>query len=246
MILNLLNFYKMAYSPPKPKSRIFISHEAKVIWQRVGKCASCSIKEHLENNTPDLEKFTSVEKKKVIEEKYFNEYYKFMFVRNPYERLVSAYRNKIEFKTSGQRVSAGWIMEEWLKENISFSTFIERITHSEDILVANSHWRPYWKFKETFEHEFDFIGKVENFETDFSIVCNSIDIPAKNIPHKNMSLKGKKAWERRKKALKSNIPIAKPYHYSEYYTNETRNLVEKAYAQDLKDFNYSYENPNPI
>ena len=247
MILNLFNFCKMIYPPPPPKSRVFISHEAKVIWQRVGKCASCSIKEHLNTHTSDLETLTGSERKGIkIKKGYFDEYYKFMFVRNPYERLVSAYRNKIEFKTFGQRISAGWIMEEWLKENISFSTFIERITHSEDILVANSHWRPYWKFKETFGHEFDFIGKVENFDTDFSTVCNSIGIPSKNIPHKNMSLKGKKAWERRKKELKLNVPIIKPYHYSEYYTDETRDLVKKAYAKDLKDFNYSYENPNPI
>ena len=235
------------YTPPKPKSRVFISHETKVIWQRVGKCASCSIKEHLNNNVSDLEAFIDKEKtKKGIKKEHFDEYYKFMFVRNPYERLVSAYRNKIEHKQPGQRVSAGWIVEKWMEEGISFSTFIERITSSEDILVTNSHWRPYWKFKETFGHEFDFIGKVENFDTDFSIVCNSIGIPSKNIPHKNMSLKGKKAWERRKEALETNTPVIKPYHYSEYYTNKTRDLVKKAYAKDLRDFNYSYENSNPI
>lgn len=246
MILSLLNFYKMTYPPPNPKSRVVISHEAKVIWQRVGKCASCSIKEHLDTHTSDLKVFEKKSQLKHIKKDCFNEYYKFMFVRNPYERLVSAYRNKIEHKQPGQKIHAGRMVEEWLKEGISFSTFIERITSSEDILITNSHWRPYWKFKETFGHEFDFIGKVENFDTDFSTVCNSIGIPSKNIPHKNMSLKGKKAWERRKKELKLNVPIIKPYHYSEYYTDETRDLVKKTYAEDLKDFNYSYENPNPI
>ncbi len=237
----------MIYPSPKPRSRILISHEAKVIWQRVGKCASCSIKEHLDNNIPDLRLFNEMRwKKREIEEKYFNEYYKFMFVRNPYERLVSAYRNKIEHKQPGQKIHAGVEFKKWINEGISFSTFIERITSSEDILVTNSHWRPYWKYKETFGHEFDFIGKVENFNEDFSLVCDSIGIPSKNIPHKNMSLKGKKAWQRRKEMLKSNTPITKPYHYSEYYTDETRDLVEKAYAKDLKDFNYSYENYNPI
>ena len=230
------------YPPPKPKSRVLISHEAKVIWQRVGKCASCSIKEHLNNNVSDLGTFEEREGKKgEIKKEHFDEYYKFMFVRNPYERLVSTYRNKIEHKKNGTKITAG----KWAKEGISFNTFIKRITNSENILVTNSHWRPYWKFKETFGHEFDFIGKVENFSEDFSLVCNSIGISSKNIPHKNMSIKGKKAWERRK-TMDLNLPVVKPYHYSEYYTDETRDLVKKAYAKDLKDFNYSYENPNPI
>ena len=221
------------------RTRTWISHTNKFIWQRVGKCASCSIKEHLDNHTPD---FVPTTKK---DNEHFLSYYKFMFVRNPYERLVSAYRNKLEYKKPNPKnpYTGGKGFKQWLEEGISFETFIKRITENEEMLVLNSHWRPYWKYMETFDSTLDFIGKVENFQEDFTTICNKIGIPSKNFPHKNISLKKKGAWEKWKKhpTKFSGGSIVKEYHYSQYYTDELRNLVTQAYARDLKDFNYSYQ-----
>ena len=71
----------------------------------------------------------------------------------------------------------------------------------------------------------DFVIRYEQLMEDFKKVCESIDVPAKELPN-----------------LKSGIR-KKDHHYSEYYDNETLALVAERNRNDIRLFGYEFERP---
>ena len=140
--------------------------------------------------------------KKVVSSEIYENYYKFGFVRNPWSRAISAYKYTIQ----------------WYKNNEPQKLADEKFkTFKKWILKEN----PDGKYGEQyhFVKECNFIGKLENLQEDFNIVCDKIGIRHQKLPHKN----------------KSNHK-----HYTEYYDNETREIVAEKYAKDIEYFGYKF------
>jgi hypothetical protein len=132
-------------------------------------------------------------------------YIKFSFLRNPYDRLVSGYRN------------AGWRSH---YEDASFEQFVESLPkrlETPPTDTYNNHYKPlrYFIPKSGGRFRLDFIGKVENFADDFTSLLHACDI---HIDVRSLSVMNKSTRR----------------HYRDYYTPRTRKIAEKIYGEDIE------------
>jgi len=196
---------------------MIISHRKKFIWIHFPKCAGTSIRELLQNNPmfqADIlpmwhskrpinweEEYPKVDTnlwthssasdiKKYLDERGYrwDDYFKFVFIRNPWERAVSEYeyyrqimnikKDKSDFNTKITEMAINKPPQNFIMRN------------------AGSGWSPHdYIFDEDGKLMVDFIGKVENIEQDFEKVVKKI-LPYANItqwrlPHRNKTTKNK-------------------------------------------------------
>jgi len=149
----------------------------------------------------------------------FTGYFKFAFVRNPWDRLVSAF-----FYLKNKEMRSN---QHWAKKNLSefddFGEFVTRWVTRKNIW-SYVFFRPQYQFicLEGTQPAVDFIGFYENLHSDFAAVCERINSSA-TLKEKNRN------------------PL-RVEDFREYYTDETRDIVAEVYAEDIKMFGYSFDN----
>jgi hypothetical protein len=148
-------------------------------------------------------------------EKDVSEYFKFAFVRNPYERAIS------DWKFLRGKSNKRWRSKTFLKY-LNREGYFERIlSNSNDESTRIDHTYPQYNFiyDDNGKCLVDFIGKFENLQQDFDTICDKIGIPRQQLPHENKT---------------------KHKHYTEYYDDETRSIVAEKYAKDIEYFGYEF------
>tara|TARA_X000000950_G_scaffold281573_1_gene378623 strand:+ start:61 stop:678 length:618 start_codon:yes stop_codon:yes gene_type:complete len=147
------------------------------------------------------------------------DYFKFTFVRNPFDRLVSAFF----YISRHSRWQADCRMrKKFGMNNVSFSFFVKNIL---PLILKTPNIRPrHFKLQSDFFFEdnknlLDFVGKFENLQEDFNTICDKIGIPRQKLAHKNKT---------------------KHKHYTEYYDEETKQIVAENYAKDIEYFGYEF------
>lgn len=107
-------------------------------------------------------------------EKVFNSLYKFCFVRNPYDRLFSAYTFLKEGGINNQDLE---FSNSYLQEYTSFDEFVLKGLDKKEIMNW-VHFKPQYTFvcDENDNIVMDFIGKMENLKADFNTVCKHLNI----------------------------------------------------------------------
>jgi len=140
--------------------------------------------------------------------------FKFSFVRNPYDRLVSAWSHKIirDKHKLRELPFKKFIEQHLINMDVDFNTF--NITNNAFVHHFSSLMNPKYCVE-----ELDFIGKFESFQKDFNTVCNIIGIPTRRLPRTNST---------------------KHKHYTEYYDDESRQIVAEKYAKDIEYFGYEF------
>jgi len=189
----------------------------KCIFVHIPKCAGTSIRESLFGGPGAHRTITGYQS--VLSPELFAECFKFTFLRNPWDRLVSAF-----FFLKNEEMDGN---HRWAKENLSafedFDTFVKQWLNRENIW-SFVFFRPQYQFicLEGRQPSVDFIGFYENLAPDFAAVCERIKSSAK-LPVENRNSR-------------------RARDYREYYTDETRELVAKVYAEDIEMFGYTFDN----
>ncbi|XP_078370233.1 carbohydrate sulfotransferase 14-like [Oculina patagonica] len=113
------------------------------------------------------------------------EYYKFMFVREPLARLLSAYKDKFFLNYSHNfHRRYGTKIVTLLRENaeanstgedVSLKEFLQYVTESR-VEDMNEHWMPFYELCQPCAVSYDFIGSFENLESDAPQVLKELNV----------------------------------------------------------------------
>lgn len=142
-----------------------ISHKYKCTFVHIPKTGGNSIKQALELRGEEHEYVSSLELP----------YFSFTFVRNPFDRFVSAYSY---LKNGGINENDKRHGDELINKFESFEEFVKNGIPDQQHFKPMSHW---------IDGELDFIGRVERFQEDFNVICDKIGIPHQRLPHTNKS-----------------------------------------------------------
>jgi len=154
----------------------------------------------------------------VFNHRAFSSYFKFCFVRNPWDRLYSAYR----FLMLG-----GWheADRKWAEYNLhKFSSFEDFVLNglADKSILSEVHLQPQYPYIMNFytrKSGMDFIGRFERLNEDFDFVANKIGVQA-SLTHQNSS--------------------GNDVDYREMYSLKMRMVVEHFYGRDIHIFNYQF------
>jgi chondroitin 4-sulfotransferase 11 len=199
-----------------------ISNKHKFIFVHIPKCAGTSIEFSLNgsayvkwdaHNKIWVQHATAEQIKKLYCQNY-EDYFSFTFTRNPWDRAISDYfwmKKDLSIEDS---------FKNYLLLENNFNTPNLRYPHLNmtgrgDHILAQSDFI----LNSNGDRIVDFIGTFENLQEDFNIVCDKIGIPRKQLPHTNKT---------------------KHRNYTEYYDEETKQIVAQKYAKDIEYFGYKF------
>lgn len=211
--------------------RNIVMHERKALYFPIPKAASSSIKKVI---AKDLGLYRGADIHELsypaIPHAFLKRckgYFKFAFVRNPWDRAVSCYLNKI-LKDPGvneDQYEKG-IYKYWAKYNLfhagmSFAEFVDAVCRIPDV-EADAHFRCQASFFKTpaGDLEMDFIGRFENLAEDFRFAAGKIGWAGVELEHVNRS-------ERQKS-------------YRDYYDERTCEKISRRYSNTITRFQYVF------
>lgn len=187
----------------------YVNNHRNFIYYDVPKVGSSSIRRMLfpkswplSNISPCID---SVQAKIIPELDYIS----FTFVRNPYDRILSAWKYFTTNNFAVGRMKKNNII---IGPHTTFEEFLDISINQH----SDHHWQPQTHY---IPQDIDFIGRLENFKRDYDALCNLINIPATELLHEKKS-------ERK--------------HYSEYYNEKTKKIVDQIYMEDIIRFGYKF------
>ncbi|HED6214174.1 TPA: sulfotransferase family 2 domain-containing protein [Campylobacter coli] len=149
----------------------------------------------------------------------FDSYFSFGFVRNPYDRVVSAYHYLKNDSPDPCDIKWGRLHI----NNLTFEEFILSLQDEEfkEEILSKNHFSFQYKYlcDKNMNILVNFIGKFEKLDNDFKKILNIL---------------------RRKDSL-VHINKRKHLNYRDYYNSQTYKIIREIYRDDFEIFDYDLE-----
>uniref|UniRef100_A0A0B7A5N4 Carbohydrate sulfotransferase n=1 Tax=Arion vulgaris TaxID=1028688 RepID=A0A0B7A5N4_9EUPU len=99
-------------------------------------------------------------------------YFKFVFVRDPFERILSGYRNKFlkpsssYFAYLSNKLVAKYRTNRSQTGGVTFQEFVTYLVDADRKVPMNGHWQPMHEICRPCETNYDFVGKINSLGED--------------------------------------------------------------------------------
>jgi hypothetical protein len=149
----------------------------------------------------------------------FDRLFKFAWVRNPWDRLVSAHGHLMREGPQILRTARVQTFGEFVDWAVNEASHYR----GDGATLIRSLCRPQAEYVVDLNGNLlvDFVGRFEFLLSSFQHVARRINLPGRQLPHKRDS--------------------KRPVLYSEFYSDATREAVAEFYRQDLALFGYRFD-----
>lgn len=230
-----------------------ISHRFKCIFVHIPRTGGTSIEDFFggEDRWPcggkrSCQHITARVAKKIYAE-WWDEYFKFSMVRNPYDLVVSQSKFPSVYKIKACNVDTGKnITLKLIKSKLQYETsFIDNrsIVKETRSPADETGWPIEYErgayLSNVLNEDLDYIGRYENYIDE---VCHILE----QINYKNRRHPDPRAWLEQKSHRMGTAWREKtndrqdPESYRKYYTPEFKDFITRAYQKDLERFNYEW------
>jgi len=141
------------------------------------------------------------------------DYFKFAFVRNPWDRMVSLYHYFLQdpekqLSEEGRRIAAC----------SDFNDFCARL----ESLDLDAHFAEQISYLIDYNGKIlvDSVGRFESLDRDYAKICAVLKLPVKALPHYRKSTH---------------------QQYRRYYNDQSRKIIAERYRNDIAAFGYRFD-----
>ncbi|AOT08399.1 sulfotransferase family 2 domain-containing protein [Pseudoalteromonas luteoviolacea] len=207
---NLVNYVRYPYSPWEDKYQCIFIHVPKTAGKSVAKCLLGA------PNGTGHTKLKCYERDKVK----YHRYAKVAFVRNPWDRLVSAF---FYLKLNKRKDNDRKFFDFYIGKNLNFNDFLKLLEDkkSRRTVLRWQHFTPQRRFliNSSGMMDIDYLCRFENISNDYNSIKSVINPLALDLIKVNATPRSE---------------------YRKYYNIEQANLVGNIYEEDVSEFHYVF------
>lgn len=147
----------------------------------------------------------------------------FTFVRNPWDRLVSAFHFFYQMQPHCNWYRQSERVVKAIRKYETFQAFVKGFAYVREIMECE-HFRPQseFVFGKRGRVPNDMIGRFENLQADFDRICDSLGIERRELTHENKSTRSR--------------------DYRQYFTDVSMNhVIFDIYGEDIESFGYEFQ-----